>query len=110
MGQQLNFTDEEIKAYKERSLSKELEPKLDDSNRIIAEFGILYGFAGVEAILNDRVDLDTVLWLIEGGRKVKAAETYNTASASFLAILSANSKKPDNAFRSNMKQFEEKAN
>lgn len=101
----LSFTPEEIAKLKARRVEAEGKTKLTEENLLVAEIGRLYGWQAVMSVLNDEIDSHTVLWLIEAGRKVQAREQYNLASAVFIANLSAEQKKPGEAFKKNTKDL-----
>ena len=99
----LEFSPEEIARYKARELHTSA---LTDENLLVAEFGRLYGYQAVRAVLDDEIDRNTMNWLVEAGRKVQVKENYNLASAVFTAVASANAKDPKKAFNSNTKFYE----
>lgn len=107
----LSFTKEEIARIKARRIKDESKEKITAENLIVAEMGILYGWEAVKAILNDEIDTKTMLWLLEAGRIIKAKEQYNDTTAVFTAVVSANQKKPSEAFEKNtealLKQFKD---
>lgn len=72
--------------------------QIDENQLFIAEFGKHFGWGGVEAILNNEIDMQTAVWLMNGARKVDHRYTLNTAQAVFVGSGSVNSKKPKQAF------------
>lgn len=71
----------------------------------IAEFGYYYGFTGIQTILNDEIDIDTVQMLLAASRKVWAGQALDIAQATFAATASAQAKKPSTAFKKSVKGF-----
>jgi hypothetical protein len=92
--------EDEAKALA-RAAKRETAPKITDEHLAIAEFGVLYGWEAVRAVLSDEVSADEFAWLLDAGRRVKAREAYNSASGTFTAVASANAKKPASAFKTN---------
>lgn len=72
--------------------------KVDAEWLALAEFGNYYGWGGVQAILNNDIDGDTMVMLLQGARKIEARRFYDSAKASFIGGVSANSKKPTQTF------------
>lgn len=91
---------EKIRRSRERS---EKLLKVDDEMILVAEFGMYYGYAAVQAVLNDEIDIHQMLWLVEAARKVDARDQYNLAVAVFTAVGSTNSKDPSKTFASSTK-------
>lgn len=98
----LQLTKEEIARFKARELKIS---NLTDENVLVAEFGRLYGYQAIKAVLDDEISRETMNWLIESGRKIVAKENYNLAGAVFTAVASANAKDPLRAFNSNTKEY-----
>lgn len=59
----------------------------------------MYGWEAIMAVLDNKIDGDTFVWLLEAGRRMEKQETYNRTKASFLGTLAANAKSPSNAFQ-----------
>ena len=103
----LSFTPEEVARLKARTIDAEEKSNLTPENLMVAEFGILYGYEGVRAVLNDEIGMSTMLWLLEAGRRVKSIDRYNDTQARFIASVSAQSKDPVKTIKSltgNMKK------
>lgn len=92
-----------FKADKESS-----EIKVDSEWLAIAEFGSYFGYAGIEAILNNEIDIEMVQMLIAGQRKVWASQVVDMAQAVMIGAGSAQSKKPGTTFKKAIKIFTSK--
>ena len=75
----------------------------------IAEFGKHYGWNAVMAVLNDEITSDQMSMLLDGARKVESLTLYNESMATFIAVSSANSKKPAQSFKRMTREFLNKA-
>ena len=71
----------------------------------IAEFGGYFGYAGIEAILNDEIDREVVQMLIAAQRKVWASQALDIAQGAFIAAGAAQSKSPSQTFKKGAKGF-----
>ncbi len=65
---------------------------------MIAEFGMMYGWDAIQAVLDNKITGETFTWLLEAGRKVEKKSIYNQAKASFMGSVAAGAKKPGDAF------------
>lgn len=66
---------------------------------LTAEFGYYYGYAAIEAILENKITMDQVAKLLAGARKLQSKATYNMAHATFIGSGAVNSKNPSAAFK-----------
>lgn len=98
----LNLNEKDIKAYKLKQLSYEFND-IPNENLIIARFGRYFGYSGVEAILNNEIDSDTMFWLLESGERLEEIDRYENAKMTFYANIASKAKDPVKAFKSLMK-------
>lgn len=99
-----SLTPEELakaKAVKQRHEAKKLTPEL----QLVAEFGYYYGWEAVRDVLKNNIDLETMLGLLYGARKVWYRQVIDGAVASQVAFVSANSKSPQSTFNKGMAPF-----
>ena len=73
--------------------------RIDEEHLAIAEFGMLYGWDAVLAVLKNEIDAETFLWLLEAGRRVKHKALYDSSRAVLVGTSSANAKRPGTAFK-----------
>lgn len=66
---------------------------------ITAEFGYYFGYAGIEAIMNNDISLEIVGKLLAGAHKIDSRKTYDNAFAMFVGGLAANSKNAQASFK-----------
>ena len=92
--------DELKKVQAVRLRHEQTNPKVDQEWYFIAAFGKHFGWGGVQAILNNEIDLGTANMLMAGARKVDYAHMFEDAQTAFIALGSSNSKKPSNTFES----------
>jgi hypothetical protein len=64
---------------------------VDAEWKLIAEFGTYYGWAGVEAILNNEISIDVFTQLLKGGREVWNDQLHDRSKAHFRATAAATS-------------------
>lgn len=88
-----------------RASSRSTTPKIDAEHLVIAEFGMYFGWGGIEAIFNDAISGDTMEWLLEAARRVDIRNQFNGASGTFTAVASANAKHPSQAFKANTREY-----
>lgn len=60
---------------------------------------MMYGWAAVIDVLDNKIDAETFTWLLESGRRVQKQRVYDNARASFYGAVSAQTKKPFNTFK-----------
>ena len=96
--------EDEAKARR-RAAKRDSAPKITEEHLAIAEFGQMYGYEAVRAVLSDEIAADVFAWLLDAGRRVEARRTYNHAAATFTAVASANAKKPSEAFKANSRDM-----
>ena len=83
--------------------------KIDDEWRIVSEFGYYYGYAGIRAILDDEIDIDTVNYLLIGARKTWYSQVIDNGVANHVAVASVKQKNPASAMRKGMANFMKEA-
>ena len=101
----LELRPEDVEKIRQRREREDRRLKVDDEMILVAEFGMYYGYAAIEAVHNDEISLDRMLWLLMAARKVDARNQHNLSSAVFTAVASANSKSPAKAFAANTKSY-----
>lgn len=82
-----------------RNRAKREAVQIDEEQLFIAEFGMLYGFEGIKAILNNEIDSETAVWLLLAGRKMENLNQYKRTQAAFIGAAAAKAKKPSAAFK-----------
>jgi hypothetical protein len=95
----LELTPEDQDKVNKARAKDDAKLKVDEEQLFIAEFGKHFGWAGVEAILDNKIDGETAAWLLQGARKVDYQSVYNAARAALIGSGAAQSKKPSDAFR-----------
>jgi hypothetical protein len=103
--QYLEIKPEDLAKVARNRLKRENALKIDPEQLFIAEFGKHYGWAGVQALLNDEVDMQTAIWLLEGARRIDHRTTFVMAKASFIGAGAARSKKPVDTFKKSTKDI-----
>lgn len=92
----LELTPEELK--KVLKLKGEENPLPEPEWYLIAKLGKAFGWGAIEAVLEDRVDMETVEALINAYSAVEARERYQRAEESFIGAGSVRAKNPSKAF------------
>lgn len=82
-----------------RNRAKREAVQVDEEQLLIAEFGTLYGYEGIRAILNNEIDSDTVIWLLLAGRKMEHMAQFKRSQAAFIGAAASKAKKPSQAFK-----------
>ena len=98
------FTEEDKKRAEARKVSDTENTGLSEENMSICELGMLYGFEAILAVLNDKIDTNTMNWLLIGGRKLRAKENYDNTVATARGVGSALSK-DKNALKSATEEY-----
>lgn len=102
----LKVSDEELaKLAKYKADKSGQSVEVDPEWLEISEFGGYYGYAGVEAILSNKIDRDVVQMLIAGQRKVIAGQMADIAYAMFIGSVSSRQKRPSGVFKKAVKVF-----
>jgi len=84
--------------------------RVDPEWSIIAEYGLMYGHDGIEAILGNRIGLDEVITLIDAGRRLEARKVLDLAHATFVATAAAHSgKKAPSVMQKGLKSYRKAA-
>ena len=105
----LQFSPEEVARLKARSIDAGQKSSLPDENLMVAEFGIMYGWGAIEAVLEDKIDTRTMLWLLEAGKQVISINRYNDTQARFIAHAASQSKEPSKTFKSLTEKMKKEA-
>jgi hypothetical protein len=102
--------EDEAKAKARKEAEEEQESRVDQEWFIIAEFGYYYGYAGIEAILNNKIPLSTVIVLVEAARKVWYGKVQDMSHGSLVAHMASRAgKKATSVFSKGMKSFKKAA-
>jgi hypothetical protein len=99
-----DFTDEQIAKIKQRKEQSE-KFKVDNEWLMLAEFGYYYGWNAIQAVLDNKIDGDTMTMLLAGARKLDTRNVYDNARAGFIANYSVQAKNPVSAFSKATKQL-----
>lgn len=94
----LTLTKEELDKVTANRLRNE-SIKVDENWLFVAEFGIYFGWAGVQAVRNNEITMQEANMLLGGARKVSSKQLYDNAYASLIGAGSAQSKKPNEVFK-----------
>lgn len=104
MKKYLPLSEAELKKladFKSQSADIKVEPEWLE----IAEFGGYFGYDGIQAILNNEIEIEVVRMLLAAQRKVWASQLVDRANVAFIASVSAQSKRPTNTFKKAMKNI-----
>lgn len=82
-----------------RNRAKREAVQIDEEQLFIAEFGMLYGYEGIRAILQNEIDSDTAVWLLLAGRKLEHLAQFRRTQAAFIGAAASKAKKPSSAFK-----------
>lgn len=95
-----------LERFKRRmSKSRTVDNRISSEIYIISEFGYYYGYAGVEAIRENKITLDEAFCLLEGARKVWYKKLVEQTSAQQVSTGSVMSKSPSTTFKRGIKPF-----
>lgn len=97
------------KAKVERAKKSGESVKVDDFQLTIAEFGIYYGWDAVKDVLDNKIDGETMMWLLVSARKVAMRHRYFNAQTSMIGAVSANSKNVKKTFTKLTEDFIKKS-
>lgn len=94
----LKLKPEDLEWAKRRAEQQAKEIKIDPEQLYLAEFGKLYGFEAIKAVLNNEIDSETMAYLVEAGRRLRYQDIYEMAQCVLIGTVSASAKKPSSAF------------
>ena len=94
----LKISPEELSRMERIRDAHEKSNQVDEEWCFVASFGKHFGWGGVQAILNNEIDLETANSLMLGAQKVEYTKMYNLAQANFIGTGSVNSKNPGSTF------------
>ena len=99
------YTSPELEQKLAERAKKRLQAQLDAEWVSIAEFGMMFGWSAVLAVLNDEVSADLMDTLLTAGRKVQKKNMIQNANAVLIGVSSANQKDPSQAFNYSIKEI-----
>lgn len=91
-----------------RRLENESIP-IDEYQYAIARFGIMYGWQAIEAVLNNQINAETMMWLLMAGERVENKQRIELAESTTIGTTAANSKNPKRAFETMTRDIARKA-
>lgn len=94
----LKLKPEDLDWAKRRAEEESREIKIDSEQLYLAEFGMLYGYQAIKDVLDNKIDSETMAYLVQAGRKLKYQDIYNASQCVLIGCGSAMSKKPSAAF------------
>lgn len=94
----LKLKPEHLEWAKKRAEIDGKELKIDQEQLYLAEFGSMYGYEAIKAVLNNEIDSETMAYLVTAGRKLRYQDIYDLAQCVLIGAGSAMSKKPTAAF------------
>jgi hypothetical protein len=100
----LSASPELTKRLQERAKQRE-QNALDEEWVAIAEFGMYFGWDGVQAVLKDEITSAEMEVLLKSARKIVTRDVYKQAESTFIAMISANQKDAVSAFKQNTKSY-----
>lgn len=88
----LELTPEEL-AKVQRSKQSREPLNIAPEELFVAEFGYYYGWGGVQAILNNEIDMETASGLLRGAQKVWYSKMIDHTNSSYIATVAGQSGK-----------------
>jgi hypothetical protein len=101
----LDYASDEDLAKIRRKQQQSAGVPIDQEWAIISEFAVRFGWDAYKEFRNDELQLDEMMVLIQGARKLEAKHTFDTAQAVFIGTLSAKQKNPSKTFDKMTKQL-----
>lgn len=81
---------ERIRLRKERDEGVKVSPEW----RLVAEFGYYFGWSGVEAVMNNDIDIGVFNNLLAGARKVWYGRVLDLSAMTYTSVGATKTKKP----------------
>lgn len=100
----LELTQAELDKVAERRKRDETT-KISPEWRLLAEFGIYYGWEAIKAVRNNEISTDEFNSLLSGGRKVWAGRMIDLSTVTFTSLVASKSKKPQSVMNKGLKEF-----
>lgn len=88
----LELTPDEL-AKVQRARANTEPVKVAPEELFIAEFGYYYGWGGVDAILNNKIDMETASGLLRGAQKVWYSKMIDHTNSTYIATVAGQSGK-----------------
>lgn len=77
--------------------------------RLLAEFGMHYGWEAIRDVQNNEIDINTFNYLLAGARKVWAGKMLDLSTVIYTDLVASNSKKPQAAINKGLKEIMKEA-
>lgn len=111
----IKHTPEQIEKIKRAKAENDGVDGLDAYNVLVCEFGMMYGWQGIEAVLgkdiyneDGELKYDYFNWLLIGGRKIQAKQGYYRTLDISNGIATAFSKNQESTFNKVVKDYKKK--
>jgi hypothetical protein len=105
MNKRLELTEEELAKVARRKRQDE-KTKVSPEELFIAEFGLYFGWDGMNALMNNTIDMQTANTLVAGARKVWSRNMIDVTMAVFWGNASVNAgKKANQTLTKGLKTF-----
>lgn len=103
--QSKQLTPEELeKVLRLRGITPVLVP-IDEYQMFIAEYGLYFGYVGMQAILNDDISLEDIMWQVLAARKVRSGMTYDMAKAVYAGAVASTTENQPSTFKELTKEM-----
>lgn len=104
----LELTEEQLEKIAERKRRDEAS-KVTPEWRLVSEFGTYYGWNGVEAVMNNDIDIYTFNDLLNGARKIWAGKMIELSTIIYTSVGATKSKKPKTVLKKGLTEFTKEA-
>ncbi len=101
---QLQLSPEDL-AKVERTKARVEGDKVSPEMMFVSRFGKHYGWDGVKAIMENKIDLDTAIALSRGAEKVEASKVIDYANATYVAMIASRSKKGNQVMKKGLDSY-----
>lgn len=78
---------------------------VDDYWMLLAEFGKAFGWEAYKDARDDLISIDEMMTLIEAHRRLESLDQYRISVATYIAVGSTKTKRPNQTFRKSTKQM-----
>lgn len=100
----LELTEQQLERIAQRKKRDETS-KVTPEWRLVSEFGTYYGWSGVEAVMNNDIDIYTFNDLLTGARKIWAGKLVELSTVIYTSVGATKSKKPKTVLSKGMAEF-----
>lgn len=100
----LELTEEQLEKIAQRK-SRDESAKVSPEWRLVSEFGTYYGWSGIEAVMNNDIDIYTFNNLLSGARKMWAGKMIELSTVIYTSVSAKGNKKAKSIMKKGLDEF-----